>query len=375
MNIDNVKNLSKKIFFKFFFQNLCLFLISILILILLNLNQKTNKIKLLNKEIIEKNKLIENLYDNNNKLFSYLNPSKYKTIQHWIQKLKKKNINIKNPKFFYEKINWLICFDNIPLKTKCADKIEVCEFAKKKLGIDLCVPKIKIYEKPEDINFNLLPNNFVIKTNHGTGINCLEIVIDKSKINENKIIKKFKNALKLNLSKSEPHYLDIKPKLFIETFIGDPLKGLNDYKFYCFHGKVKFFDIMSNRFRKNYHINSYDINNKFINLRLKKNEKIPEKLDDIPENIELMKEYAEKLSKDFKFVRVDFYNVNKKIYLGEMTFSPRAGVRFYEEDSKELYIGNFLDLKKNVENLEDYSNENLINLNITDYKIPISNFK
>ena len=59
-----------------------------------------------------------------------------------------------------------------------------------------------------------------------------------------------------------------------------------------------------------------------------------------------MKEYAEKLSKDFKFVRVDFYNVNKKIYLGEMTFSPRAGVRFYEVDSKELYIGNFLDLKK-----------------------------
>ena len=132
---------------------------------------------------------------------------------------------------------------------------------------------------------------------------------------------------------------------------------------------------MSNRFSKKFHINSYDLNNKFINLRLKKNEKIPEKLDEIPENIELMKEYAEKLSKDFKFVRIDFYNVNKTIYLGEMTFSPRAGVRFYNEDSKELYIGNFLDLNKNVENSEDYLIENLINLNITDYKIPISNFK
>ena len=188
MNINNIKKLRNIIIFKNFFQTLCIFLISIIIIILLNLNQKTKKIKLLNKEIIEKNKLIENLYDNNNKIFSYLNPSKYKTIQHWVKKLKKENINIKNPKFFYEKINWLICFDNIPLKTKCADKLEVCEYSKKKLGIDLCVPKIKIYEKPEDINFNLLPNNFVIKTNHGTGQRCLEIVKDKSKINKTKII-------------------------------------------------------------------------------------------------------------------------------------------------------------------------------------------
>ena len=363
------------IILKYFFQNLSLFLISILIIMLLNLTQKTKKINILNNEINIKNNLIQNLYDNNNKLISYLNPSKYRTIQHWIRKTQKNGINIKNPKFFYEKINWLICFDNIPLKTKCADKIEVCEYAKKKLGIELCVPKIQIYEKPEDINFDILPNNFVIKTNHGTGITYLEIVLDKSKINKKKIINKFKNALKMNLSKSEPHYFDIKPKIFTEILIGDPLKGLNDYKFYCFHGKVKFFDIMSNRFKKNYHINSYDLNNKFINLRLKKNEKIPEKLDDIPENIELMKDYAEKLSKDFKFVRIDFYNVDKKIYLGEMTFSPRGGTRFYEEDSKELYIGSFLDLNKNVENSEDYLNKNLINVNLTDIKIPISNFK
>lgn len=363
------------IIIKYFFQNLSIFLISILIIIFLNLNQKTKKIKILNKKIIEKNNLIRNLYDNNDKLISYLNPSKYKTILYWVRKTQKNRINIKNPKFFYEKINWLICFDNIPLKTMCANKIEVCEYAKKKLGFDLCVPKIQIYEKPEDINFNILPNKFVIKTNHGSGITHLEIVLNKSKINKKKIINKFRNALKMNLSKSEPHYFDIKPKIFTEIFIGDPLKGLNDYKFYCFHGKVKFFDIMSNRFKKNYHINSYDLNNKFINLRLKKDEKIPEKLDDIPENIELMKEYAEKLSKDFKFVRIDFYNVEKKIYLGEMTFSPRGGIRFYEEDSKELYIGNFLDLNKSVENSEDYLNKNLINVNLTDIRIPISNFK
>jgi hypothetical protein len=305
----------------------------------------------------------------------YLNPSKSKVIKYWINKAKKNKINLKNPKYFYEKINWLICFDNIPLKTKCTDKIQVCKYAKEKLGIDLCVPKIKIYEKPEDIDLTLLPNRFVLKTNHGSGKNYLEIITDKSKVIREKIIEKFKKALKTNFSKSEPHYYDIKPKIFSEIFIGDPLKGLNDYKFYCFHGKVKFFDIMSNRFKKNYHINSYDLNNKFINLRLKKNEKIPEKLDDIPENIELMKEYAEKLSKDFKFVRIDFYYVEKKIYLGEMTFSPRGGIRFYEEDSKELYIGNFLDLNKTVEHSKDYLSENLITLNITNFKIPISNFK
>ena len=273
-----------------------------------------------------------------------------------------------------KKINWLICFDNIPLKTKCSDKLQVCNYAKEKLGIDLCVPKIKIYDKPEDIDLNLLPNKFVLKTNHGSGINYLEIVTDKSKIKVNEIIEKFKKALKIDFSTSEPHYFDIKPKIFSETLIGDPIKGINDYKFYCFHGEVKFFDIYSNRFKKNYQINSYDINNNYINLRYKKNEKIPEKLDIIPENIELMKKYAKKLSKDFKFVRIDFYNVNKKIYLGEMTFSPKGGIRFSEEDSKELWIGNFLNLNKNVDNSKDYLNKNLITLNITDYKIPISNF-
>ena len=101
--IKNIKVINKKFFCKHFFQNLNIFLFSIIIIILLNLNNKNKKIKLLNNNIIKKDFIIEKLNENNNKLFSYLNPSKYKVIKYWIEKAKKNKINLKNPKYFYEK--------------------------------------------------------------------------------------------------------------------------------------------------------------------------------------------------------------------------------------------------------------------------------
>jgi len=259
------------------------------------------------------------------------------------------NYDIINPKTLPEKINWLKIFDTTSLKTLCADKIKVHQYCKKKLGKDICIPILKEYKSVDDIDFNKLPKSFVLKCNHGSGMNI--IVTDKSKLDIDKVKEKLNNWLNCDFSFRngyEMQYHKIDRKIFAETYMNDGHSDLTDYKFLCFNGEPKLCQVINDRNNSNRHLNYYDMNFKFVNISRLDFPNNPTLIDKRPKCFKQMKEYAKKLAQEFKFVRVDFYEINGKIYLGELTFTPGAGRIAYKNPNDGIYLGNMLDLHINL---------------------------
>ena len=255
------------------------------------------------------------------------------------------NENIDNPKTLSEKLQWLKIYDSTYLKAFCADKITVRDYCKEKLGIDLCIPLLKIYNKPEEIEWNILPNQFVIKCNHGSAMNM--IVKDKKTVKKDNINKTLNKWLSIKYGdlSYELFYNLIKPKIIIEPYLEDKENGaLTDYKFLCFNGEPKYCQVINDRDTKDFHLNYYDMNFNFVDISRTDIPNNKNFLDKKPINFELMKEYATKLCKDFKLVRVDFYEINKKVYLGELTFIPASGKLTYKNPDTNLKFGNMLKL-------------------------------
>lgn len=256
------------------------------------------------------------------------------------------NENIDNPKTLSEKLQWLKIYDSTYLKAFCADKITVRDYCKKKLGIDLCIPLLKIYNKPEEIEWNILPNQFVIKCNHGSAMNI--IVKDKKTVKKDNINKTLNKWLSIKYGdlSYELFYNLIKPKIIIEPYLEDKENGaLTDYKFLCFNGEIKYMQVVNDRGTNKLHFNYYTPD--FIPMTDVSWNAHPadySKIDKKPINFELMKEYATKLCKDFKLVRVDFYEINKKVYLGELTFIPASGRLTYKNPKTNLEFGRMLNL-------------------------------
>lgn len=256
------------------------------------------------------------------------------------------NENIDNPKTLSEKLQWLKIYDSTYLKAFCADKITVRDYCKEKLGIDLCIPLLKIYNKPEEIEWNILPNQFVIKCNHGSAMNI--IVKDKKTVKKDNINKTLNKWLSIKYGdlSYELFYNLIKPKIIIEPYLEDKENGaLTDYKFLCFNGEIKYMQVVNDRGTNKLHFNYYTPN--FIPMTDVSWNAHPadySKIDKKPINFELMKEYTTKLCKDFKLVRVDFYEINKKVYLGELTFIPASGRLTYKNPDTNLKFGNMLKL-------------------------------
>ena len=198
----------------------------------------------------------------------------------------------------------------------------------KELGCEkILIDVIKIYDNVDEINFDELPNKFVLKWNFGCGYNI--ICTDKSKLNQNvtrKILKKWGKS-KFHLHNSELHYKNIKRKIICEKFI-EPEKGIlpDDYKFYCFNGKAEYVMICSDRDKGNTKFYFYDRDWNLVKLN-KKSQNLPESFNiEKPKMMEKLFEYADKLSLSFPFVRVDLYTSEDNIYFGELTFTPSAGL-------------------------------------------------
>ena len=233
-----------------------------------------------------------------------------------------------------DKINWLLIHDTNELKGKCADKILLHNYSKIKLGKDICNKILRIYNNTSQIDFKELPSNFVIKTNHGSEFNI--IVNNKTNINYIQIKKTLNDWMKIDYGKisSEFHYSFIKRKIFIEEFIGNNLKN---YKFLCYNGKPKYVYVS---IKENYtkYRNFYDMNWTFLNFSCL-SEPHPSINFEKPKLFNIMKEYAKKLSSDFKFVRIDLYQLENEIRLGEMTFSPMNSFFYCKNKSHEIEIG------------------------------------
>lgn len=252
------------------------------------------------------------------------------------------DLDLDNPKTIQDKINWMKLYDSTPLKTRCADKIQLHDYCKEKLGDDLCVPILFIYDRVEDINWDELPGQFVIKCNHGSGMNI--IIKDKTKMNKDDVAKRLNGFMKDDFAFHvgyEMHYHDIPHKIFAEKYMSDEnqTNSLFDYKFWCFNGEPKFMTVNGGNGHGD--MDFYDMSYNPIDLSRTDFKAMKEKVKK-PKTFDLMTEYSKKLSEDFDFVRVDFYEIDGKLYLGELTFTPGAGFFKYKTQEQNLSVGNML---------------------------------
>jgi hypothetical protein len=250
--------------------------------------------------------------------------------------------NLKNPQTLTDKLQWLKIHDSTFFKAYCADKITLRDFCKSKIGKDLCIPILAIYDKPENIVWEKLPMQFVIKCNHGSGYNI--IVKNKNTVNRQKIYNTLNNWLKIKYGSLsyELYYNLIPPKIFIEQYQDFHGGSLLDYKFWCFNGEPKFFTI--NGDFGHGHFNHYDLNGKLLDISRTDFPADFNRKDTLPKTLQDMIRYSKILSKDFRFVRVDFYEINDKPVLGEMTFIPGSGRMKYKNQNTDLELGKLLNL-------------------------------
>lgn len=259
----------------------------------------------------------------------------------------KYDLDLDNPKTFNEKLQWLKLHDRKPEYTMMVDKYKVREYVANTIGEQYLIPLIAVYDKAEDIDFNKLPQKFVLKCNHNSGVGMC-ICKDKSKINIRKVRKRLNKGLKQDyyLTGREWPYKNVERKIVCEQFMEDKESpDLKDYKFMCFNGEVKCSFVCSERFSgEGLKVTFFDRDWQVMPFtrHYPKSEKVIEK----PKNYELMIELAEKLSKNIPFVRVDFYEVNGKVYFGELTFFPGNGLEEFEPEEYDKMLGDYIDLEK-----------------------------
>lgn len=270
-----------------------------------------------------------------------------------------KKLNLDNPKSFNEKLQWLKLYDRNPEYTQMVDKYQVRDYIKEKIGEDILVPLLGVYNNFEEINFDLLPNQFVLKPNHTSG--DIFICKNKSEIDSKelkKIINKWLNRQYFWLHREWP-YKNIRPKIICEKYLVDSSnEELIDYKLMCFNGEPKCILVASGRHSlTGLKIDFLDLEWNVLPFKREKprsNKKIPK-----PKTFDKMVKIAKILSKDIPFVRVDFYEVNGQLYFGELTFYPGAGFEKFEPADYDYILGNWLKLpgsfeEKVTRRLEDH---------------------
>lgn len=257
------------------------------------------------------------------------------------------SFNIDHPKTFNEKIQWMKLHDSTPIKTRLADKYLVREWVKEKIGEKYLIPLIGVYDKFEDIDFDKLPNRFVMKCNHGCAYNI--IVTDKNNFDIADAKAKINKWMRYNYAfrGCELHYMNIPHKIIIEEYIENNGGDLYDYKFWCFNGKVKYIQFLSERYIDGLKMAFYDM--KWKKQTFVYDHPLDKKTIKKPDNLNKMVRLAETLSKDFNHVRVDFYRLNDgTILFGEMTFSSASGSCCWNDEKYNRMFGKLIKLPENA---------------------------
>lgn len=258
-----------------------------------------------------------------------------------------KKCNLNAPKTFNEKMQWLKLYDRNPKYTKMVDKYEVKKYIANIIGEEYIIPTLGVWKQFEDIDFEKLPNQFVLKCTHDSESTI--ICKNREEIDYNLIKNKIKKAQKRNyylLSREWP-YKNVKPRIIAEKYMAtDKQRELLDYKFFCFNGEPKFLYVsegLSNHATAT--ISFVNMNYELTEFH-RKDYKPFKKLPPKPKNFEKMKELARKLSKDIPFLRVDLYEIEGKIYFGELTFYPASGYLPFEPEEYDKILGDMLELPK-----------------------------
>lgn len=258
-----------------------------------------------------------------------------------------KKLQLSNPQTFQEKMQWLKLYDRRPEYTIWADKVKAKEYVASVIGEEHIIPTLGVWDNPDDIDFDQLPEKFVLKCNHNSGLG-MYICKSRSTFDEKKVRENLKKGLRENyyLHNREWPYKDIPRKILAEKYMEDSgaPKGLADYKFFCFNGEPKFCQVIRDRTTSET-IDFYDMewnHQVFYGLNpVARNGNTPVAR---PVHLEKMIEICKQLSSDSPFVRVDLYVISNTEYFGEITFFPAGGLGTFDPKDWNLILGNMITL-------------------------------
>ncbi len=256
-----------------------------------------------------------------------------------------KRLNLKNPKTFNEKLQWLKLHNRKPIFSKMVDKCDAKSYVAERLGEEYIIPTLGVWDKFEDIDFESLPEQFVLKCTNDSG--GYIICKDKSELDIDAARKLFAPSMKTNFfwHGREWPYKAVSPRIIAEKYmIDDSVNELRDYKFFCFDGVARCMKVDFDRFIE-HRANYYDPRTGEL-LGIGETVCPPDFDRDIvlPPNMETMLGFAEKLSEGLPFLRVDFYDANGKVYFGELTFYPASGFGPFIDDKWDELLGSWIKL-------------------------------
>ena len=259
-----------------------------------------------------------------------------------------KKLDLNNPQTFNEKLQWLKLYDRRPEYTRMVDKYLAKEYVAGIIGEEYIVPTLGVWKSFDEIDFDALPDQFVLKCNHGSG----DAVICKGKntLDIEAARKKLTDALSKDyyLVSREWPYKNVERLILAEQYLEDTeTRDARDYKFFCFDGKVRCFKVDLDRFSGR-HANWYDLEGKILPYGTQGAEPLYDREVKLPEKLDEMIELAERLSKGYPFMRVDFYYVNGKIYSGELTFYPASGLTPFTDMEWDRAMGRWLTLPEKI---------------------------
>ena len=257
-------------------------------------------------------------------------------------------LNLENPKSFSEMIQWIKLYYHNPVMSRCADKVLFKEYIKEKLGEGYTAKLYDVWEMPEEVNLRDIPEQCAVKSNCSSDGCNIKLITDKSKIDFDKAEKEIKTSwfdrLKLHTNSFANYYYEVQPKVYVEEY----LEEADDYDVLCFHGEPKFVYVKTEHFNNGvnrevgYPVSFYTTDWQYIYTKYKE---LPTQKDiPKPAHLKEMLEISRKLSKEFPFVRVDFFENAGKLYVAEFSFAPWAGLRAYEPEAMDYEMGKWLDI-------------------------------
>ena len=260
-----------------------------------------------------------------------------------------RGVHLRKPERFSEKIQWYKLYYRNPVMKQCVNKFQAREFVKSRGLEEILIPLIAHYNKPEEIDWDALPEQFVMKTDHGGGGLNVIVCTDKSKMNPDSVLPSVSFSSPYTDKRSggrEWAYSEIPRGIIVEQLLVNrehPEAGVNDYKFFCYNGEPKYVVVDTDRFI-GHKRNFYDTD--WNNLHVTSDCPACSQEIDRPPELEEMLRVASRLSEGFPYVRVDLYDVDGKVYFGEMTFYPWSGYVLFEPDEWDYQFGEDFELKR-----------------------------
>lgn len=254
-----------------------------------------------------------------------------------------KTLNLKNPKTYTEKLQWLKLHDRKPIYSTMVDKFEAKQYIASIVGEEYVIPTLGVWDNFDEIDFDALPDKFVLKCTHDSG--GLVICKDKSKLDKEEARKKIEKSLKTNfywIGREWP-YKNVKPRIIAEKYMAINDECLTDYKLFCFDGEPKMVYISKDK-ADDPRTDFFDARGNALPIRMRDpNSDVP---PTIPEQFEQMKQIARKLSSGLIHLRVDFYLIDGKLYVGELTFYHNGGFSEVKPEEWNHTIGSWIKLPK-----------------------------